>query len=90
MRYFFDECLSHRLALMLRALDEDVVHISEAEGFARGDKDPVWLPKLATLGWVLVTDDARIRRKPDERALIEGLKIRAVFIAGGRPERSSV
>lgn len=86
MSYFFDECLSFRFVGMLRALDEEVVHISEAGtyGIQLGDKDPEWLPKVAEHGLILVTHDTRIRRKPEERELLQGLAIRAVFITGAR------
>ena len=46
--YFFDECVSPKIAVMLRALgvDDEVVHIKDVgEGFALGDKDVDWMPR---------------------------------------------
>jgi hypothetical protein len=53
--YFFDENISYRHANMLRALREEVVHISKARGFRRSDPDTVWMPKVAAEGWIAVT-----------------------------------
>jgi hypothetical protein len=81
--YFFDANVSYRYANMLRALEQDVWHISKARGFDRRDSDIVWMPKVAEMGWVAVTLDRRILRVAVENYVREKVGLRVVFLAEG-------
>lgn len=83
MRYFFDENISFRHANMLRALGEDVVHLSKVRGFRRGDDDTVWMPRVAEEGWTAVTLDGNILRVVVERYVRAKSGLRVVFLAQG-------
>jgi len=86
--YFFDENISHRHANMLRALREDVVHISKARGFRRSEPDTVWMPKVAAEGWIAVTLDVSIQRIAVERLVRAKSGLRVVFLAEGFRNKS--
>ena len=88
MTYFFDENISHRHANMLRALREDVVHISKARGFRRSEPDTVWMPKVAAEGWIAVTLDVSIQRIAVERLVRAKSGLRVVFLAEGFRNKS--
>jgi hypothetical protein len=90
VKYFFDNCISPKILQILHlagAADgetgHELVHISNADGFSRDDADLVWMPKVATQGWIVVTTDNRIRSKPHERELLQSTQLRAVFVAEG-------
>lgn len=42
-----------------------VVHIHDDE-FAPDEEDPIWLPKVAARGWVILTKDREIRHRKIE------------------------
>jgi hypothetical protein len=83
LTYFFDENISFRHANMLRALGEQVVHISKARGFRRADPDTVWMPKVAEEGWTATTLDVAILRIVVERYVPAKSGLRVVFLAEG-------
>lgn len=79
MKYFFDNNLSPRYAAMLRALDVDVTHLREHYG--RGDiDDEVWMPEIAKEGWVAVTQDRAIERRPHQAALRQRVGLRMIYL----------
>jgi hypothetical protein len=84
VRYFFDNCLSPAIPEVLRVLRYDAVHIADcaAQGFARGDLDTVWMPKVAALGWVAITSDVAITRRLKERAIPADVGLRLVCLHG--------
>ena len=66
--YFFDNNLSPALVESLEALGEQAVHLRNE--FPVTTADTVWIPAVASRGWILVTRDKKIRTK---RAEIEAL-----------------
>jgi len=72
MNFFFDRCLSRRLARMAAALEDGVhtiLHLDDDERFTTTTRDTEW---LATLGgdnppWIVVTGDTHILTKTVER-----------------------
>ncbi len=83
--YFFDACIAPRHVEILALMhgDDVLLHMFNVEGFDRDDEDVVWIPKVASLGYVLVTTDNAQRRKVVEATLRESVKIRTVFLPGG-------
>jgi predicted nuclease of predicted toxin-antitoxin system len=78
-RFFFDRNLGHRVPEALRA-DRWLVELHD-DHFAEDTPDEVILEAVARAGWVLVTQDRRIRKRAAELdALIEH-GVRAFFIA---------
>lgn len=78
-RFFFDRNLGHRVPEALRA-DGWLVELHD-DHFAEDTPDEVILEGVAQSGWVLVTQDRRIRKRAAELdALIEH-GVRAFFIA---------
>ncbi|MDQ3029956.1 MAG: hypothetical protein M3R09_08020 [Actinomycetota bacterium] len=45
-------------------------------------KDDVWIPQVATLGWLIVTRDSRIQQHRAEIAAVKGSRARMVVLAG--------
>ncbi len=68
---------------MIRALREEVVHISKARGFRRSEPDTVWMPKVAEEGWIAVTLDVAILRVAVERLVRAKTGLWVVFLAEG-------
>jgi hypothetical protein len=76
--FFFDENLSHRLAACIGALEQDVRHV--AHEFGRGTQDVMWIPAVASHGWVVVTGDKRIRRRSHERKALQAAGLVSFFV----------
>lgn len=86
MNFFFDANISYRIAYAVRSLAEydgdHVEHIKDKYG--ADAKDPVWLPALAFEGgWIIVSGDCKIRKKPEERKLFLKCGLTTFFLAPG-------
>lgn len=59
------------------------VHLQRDE-FPRGTLDVDWLPVVGAKGWILITKDERIRKRPIEVRALLGAKVKAfVMTAAG-------
>lgn len=86
MILFFDENIPRKVADSIRPLAEcQVLHLLERLDAGTSDEDV--FKYVAQIGAVLVTQDARIRRRPHQ---LEALKQAGVgcFIVSGRAQRS--
>jgi len=82
MTFFFDNNLSPKLVNGLKAFGENVTHLRVH--FSGATQDSVWLPKIGKKGWVLITADKKIRRKPHERQALKDNRVGAfVFSVTG-------
>jgi hypothetical protein len=81
---FLDENL-HRCQPILDVLTEFQVSTRrhEAEGFATGESDEVWLPYVSERGWVVLTKDKKNRYNDLERSAVVRFKTREFYFAGG-------
>jgi PIN like domain len=50
----------------------------------RGTPDEVWLKTAGDRGWVIVTYDVHIRRRPAERSILEAAGVMAFVLRGNR------
>ena len=80
MRFFIDNNLSEHLARGMKAFGEDVVHLKEF--FAEDTDDPVWLARIGSEGWFLVTRDDRVRFRPAELTALKEHRVGAFFLGG--------
>jgi hypothetical protein len=82
VKFFIDNCISVRLAKMLRALGAETLHLTEMVGLDPDGSTPdiYWMPVVAKDGYIAVTSDARIRSRPAERKLRKELKLGTVFL----------
>ena len=85
MTFLFDENIPPGIVVGLRALNHDVAHVYE-HGL-RSTPDPEIFAFVAARGWVLVTRDKKIRKKPHERAAYRATGV-GVFIYTGSSERT--
>lgn len=86
MRFLFDAHHPLVLARAIATLAEDepyeVKHIIEK--FGHGAKDTDWIPTLGMEGgWVLISEDRRIRTRPLERCAFEHTGLIGFFLAKG-------
>ena len=51
--------------------------------FQPGIPDTEWIPAVAARGWVVLTNDARLRYNPIERDTIMGSNAAVIILAGG-------
>ena len=80
MRFFVDNNLSEQLARGMKAFGEDVVHLREF--FAPDTEDPVWLERIGSEGWFLITRDDRVRFRPAELTALKENQVGAFFLGG--------
>ena len=72
---------SHRIAVALR--DKNVRFLPLHERFAIDVPDVEWLRGASEEGWIVITRDKRIRRKPNElAALLESSVVMFTFVSG--------
>lgn len=81
MTFFFDNTFPPQLVTILKALKVDARHLQE--DFAADTPDVDWLPEVGKRGWIVVTGDRRISKKPPERKALEEANVIAVFMAKG-------
>jgi len=55
----------------------------EREEFGGGAEDVVWLPPVGERGWVLLTKDKNIRKRPLEMRAFLGANVRAFVLTAG-------
>jgi hypothetical protein len=86
LRFFLDNNLSYRLAEALDILSgaegHSVAHV--AKKFTASAKDVDWIHRLAEEGgWVIVSGDSRIRKRPREREIFFAARLTTFFLAPG-------
>ena len=85
MKYFFDTNLSPSLVRGLSEFGEDVTHLKEH--FREDTPDATWLQSIGQRGWILITRDKAITRKPIERQAIRDHDVGAFFLLGKDMDR---
>ncbi|MCH8877709.1 MAG: DUF5615 family PIN-like protein [Chloroflexi bacterium] len=80
MTVFFDMNLSPALVRGLAEFGEDVVHLTDV--FPPATPDALWLANIGQRGWILVTRDRAITRRPVERAALKKHKVGAFYLLG--------
>jgi len=78
--FFFDENISPRVAAALAALDFPVTHL--LDHLPQGTPDKDFFPYIGEQGWVLVTQDKRIRKRPHERIAMRKAGLGAFILTG--------
>lgn len=84
--FFFDNCLSPQIVEGLKLFGEDVEHLRNS--FAADTPDTIWIPEVAKRGWILITRDKAIRKKPLElEALTRSGLSTFIFLQKRDPDR---
>lgn len=79
---FIDRCAwSRRLGDALR--DAAIPFIVHDDKFAKNCADVDWLPVVGREGWIVITRDKNIRRKPNELQAFRDAKVIAFALASG-------
>ncbi len=75
---FIDRCLgSHIIPAALRQLGLSVeIH---CDHFEDACDDAVWLQSVGSRGWIVLTKDAKILKRPAERRALEDAGVHAIF-----------
>jgi hypothetical protein len=78
---FLDEnhCNNRRLLAVLK--DAGVTVERHLEHFAAGTPDEVWLPSVGKNGWALLTTDARIRYRENEKRAVKEHRVRMFYFS---------
>jgi hypothetical protein len=84
LTFLFDENISQLVVDALKALGKPVAYLTDI--LPRGTDDITLFSRLAELGWFLVTQDKKIRRKKHELEALRRVGLGA-FIFTGRAER---
>lgn len=70
LTFFLDRCLGKEpIRSRLRQTGAKVEVFDNH--FRQDERDEIWLAAVAQRGWVVLTKDARIRRRPAERSALE-------------------
>lgn len=79
MKFFFDNCISYRLANAIDELSEfEVSHLRQK--FSADTPDTVWLRRLSEEGdWIIISGDTRIFRTPHELAAWQSAGLTGFF-----------
>jgi hypothetical protein len=81
--FYLDECIYSKLLLeRMRAIGARVEHAGGA--FPRGIEDQVYLTHCGRNGWIVLTRDQRIRRRPLERAALRAAGVAAFAFTAGQ------
>jgi hypothetical protein len=81
LTFFLDNTFPPQLAQILRLLSVDALHLQD--NFPADTDDVDWLPEIGAKGWVVITGDRGISKKPAERKVLEEANVIAVFMAKG-------
>jgi predicted nuclease of predicted toxin-antitoxin system len=57
--------------------------VAHDEKFAPDTPDEEWLDVVGKQGWIVISRDRQIRRRPNELDALRRAKVRAVFVTGG-------
>jgi predicted nuclease of predicted toxin-antitoxin system len=87
--FLVERPLGKRVTIALR--EYGFVVVAFTDHFADGAPDEEWIAKAATEGWVVLTKDAAVRRRPNERLAIKnsGLRVFALTRGTWRSEEMS-
>lgn len=81
--FYLDECIYSRLLVeRLRAAGANVRHAGEAFPFGTADED--YLGRCGEKGWIVLTRDQHIRRRPLEREALRLAGIAAFALTAGQ------
>lgn len=79
--FYVDRCLGKAVANALRVAGANVqVH---DDHFAQAAQDEDWIPRVAAQGWVILTKDKNIRRRPSEREALLMSSARIFTLSSG-------
>lgn len=92
VKYYFDEDIL-KLAHTIARLRPDCTYPGDpgdeihrrkrsASPIERGAKDTIWVPQVASLGWLIVSRDFRISENPAERRAVREAGARMVALSG--------
>jgi len=79
--YFFDNTFPPQLAKIVAILGVDAVHLQDE--CPPNTLDVTWIPEIGRRGWVVITADRGISKKPAERKALEEANVISVFMAKG-------
>ena len=83
MKLLLDHNLSPRIARALAILFEDDQIVALHKKFREDVPDREWLGSLDQAGgWAVLTKDLRLRTRPEERVVLDRVKIVFFFLAG--------
>jgi hypothetical protein len=80
--FFLDECVAGKAIAVVFVNAGHVVH-HQAQTFGTGTLDVDWLPEVGQRGWVLITKDKNIRKRPLELLALTSSGVRAFVLTSG-------
>jgi hypothetical protein len=81
LTFFFDNTFPPQIVKILNILGVEARHLQDE--FPAETNDVDWIPEVGRCGWVVITGDRGISRKPAERKVLEEANVIAVFMAKG-------
>ena len=78
LKFLLDENLSYRIARGFTEFGEKVEHVNDV--FGSGIEDVKLLPRVGKGGWIFITNDYRIHKKPQEAQAVKEAGLSVFFI----------
>lgn len=81
LKFMLDNCLSQHIAHGLHILDNDgvlIIHLKDK--LDANCKDVEWMEYAASHGYVVITEDHRIRSNPAEKKVLYGRGVRVLIV----------
>ncbi len=76
--FFFDNCISPKLARIFRIMGAEVLHLRDE--YAPDTADLMWISEVGAKGYIALTVDGRILRNVEEREARRAAKLRTLFL----------
>ncbi len=83
--FFFDNNVSRHIVDALKCLGVEATHLQEH--FPADTEDTVWIPHLRKHGWILITADSKMRKRPAEAIALREENVVAVFLMKEYPSK---
>jgi predicted nuclease of predicted toxin-antitoxin system len=79
VKFFFDNCVSPKLARAINELDSDAEIIHLKDKFPENTEDPVWLKYVGENDYFVITADKKIKKRVAEKEIYKDFKV-GVFV----------
>ncbi|MCH7674803.1 DUF5615 family PIN-like protein [candidate division KSB1 bacterium] len=86
MKFFCDNNISHRIAkaLFILAQPTEVIHLTDK--FPTNTPDEEWIFKMKQEGYVIISGDSKIAKRPHQKKALIDSKLTVFFLAKGLDE----
>ena len=82
MILFFDRCIGIRIPKALQRLRLPVEIKYHQQCFPQTEQDDIWLPQVGAWDWIVISQDYKWHKLPNELAVVKQYNIGCFYLAG--------